>query len=128
MRLGVRHALVGDVLVRGDVSVHEGRIAAIGVTPAGASGLAAPGFVDLQVNGFGGVDFLAAESSDYATAGAALAATGVTAYLPTFITAPEDAYRRAVSALAGGTAPRPRLLGAPPRGPVPPPPRPRGPR
>src|SRR3954454_14155103 len=111
MRLGVRHALVGDVLVRGDVRVHEGRIAAIGVTPAGASGLAAPGFVDLQVNGFGGVDFLAAESSDYATAGAALAATGVTAYLPTFVTAPEGAYRRAMSAVAGVTAPGPRILG-----------------
>ena len=49
--LGVRHALVGDVLVRGDVRVEEGRVAAVGVVPAGASGLAAPGFVDLQVNG-----------------------------------------------------------------------------
>jgi N-acetylglucosamine-6-phosphate deacetylase len=111
MLLGVRHALVGDVLVRGNVRVHEGRIAAVGVVPAGPSGLAAPGFVDLQVNGFAGVDFLAAESSDYATAGAALAATGVTAYLPTFITAPEDAYRPAMSAVAGATPSGPRILG-----------------
>jgi N-acetylglucosamine-6-phosphate deacetylase len=112
MRLGVRHALVGDVLVRGDVRIEDGRIAAIGVAPAGPSGLAAPGFVDLQVNGFGGVDFLAAEPPDYETAGAALAATGVTAYLPTFITSPEDAYRRAMAAAAAAArAPGPRILG-----------------
>lgn len=114
MLLGVRHALVGDVLVRGDVRVEEGRIAAVGVVPAGASGLAAPGFVDLQVNGFGGVDFLAAEPPDYRTAGAALAATGVTAYLPTFITSPDDAYDHAAAAAAAARVvarPGPRVLG-----------------
>jgi N-acetylglucosamine-6-phosphate deacetylase len=113
--LGVRHALVGDVLVRGDVRIEEGRIAAVGVVPAGASGLAAPGFVDLQVNGFGGVDFLAAEPPDYHTAGAALAATGVTAYLPTFISSPDDACDRAVAAATAardGARPGPRILGA----------------
>ena len=114
MLLGVRHALVGDVLVRGDVRVEDGRVAAVGVMPAGASGLAAPGFVDLQVNGFGGVDFLAAEPPDYRTAGAALAATGVTAYLPTFISAPDGAYDHAVAAAAAARAvarPGPRILG-----------------
>ena len=114
MLLGVRHALVGDVLVRGDVRVEEGRVAAVGVMPAGASGLAAPGFVDLQVNGFGGVDFLAAEAPDYRTAGAGLAATGVTAYLPTFISAPDDAYDGAVAAAAAASMdarPGPRILG-----------------
>jgi N-acetylglucosamine-6-phosphate deacetylase len=112
--LGVRHALVGDILVRGDVRVEEGRVAAVGVMPAGASGLAAPGFVDLQVNGFGGVDFLAAETPDYRTAGAALAATGVTAYLPTFISAPDEAYDRAVAAAGAASVdarPGPRILG-----------------
>ncbi len=114
MLLGVRHALVGDVLVRGDVRVEEGRVAAVGVVPAGASGLAAPGFVDLQVNGFGGVDFLAAEPPDYRTAGAALAATGVTAYLPTFISSPDDAYDRAIAAATAArdvARPGPRVLG-----------------
>jgi N-acetylglucosamine-6-phosphate deacetylase len=111
MLLGVRHALVGDVLIRGDVRVEDGRIAAVGVAPAGATGLATSGFVDLQVNGFGGVDFLAAEPPDYATAGAALAATGVTAYLPTFITSPEEALLRALRAAAAATAPGPRILG-----------------
>jgi N-acetylglucosamine-6-phosphate deacetylase len=120
MRLNVRHALVGDVLVRGDVVIEDGRIAAVGVAPAGPSGLACPGFVDLQVNGFAGVDFLAAEPADYARAGAALVATGVTAYLPTFITSPEAAYERAlavasVAAAEPGTGPR--ILGVHVEGP-----------
>jgi N-acetylglucosamine-6-phosphate deacetylase len=112
MLLGVRHALVGDVLIRGDVRVEDGRIAAVGVVPAGPAGLAAPGFVDLQVNGFGGVDFLAAEPADYRIAGAAIAATGVTAYLPTFITSPGEAYDRAIASTqaAAGTD-GPRILG-----------------
>ena len=114
MLLGVRHALVGDILVRGDVRVEDGRVAAVGVMPAAPSGLAAPGFVDLQVNGFAGVDFLAAEPPDYRTAGAALAATGVTAYLPTFISAPDDAYDHAVAAATtarDAAGPGPRILG-----------------
>ncbi len=112
MLLGVRHALVGDTLIRGDVRVEDSRIAAVGVVPAGPTGLAAPGFVDLQVNGFGGIDFLAAEPPDYRTAGEALAATGVTAYLPTFITSPREAYDRAVaSAAAAASGDGPRILG-----------------
>jgi N-acetylglucosamine-6-phosphate deacetylase len=108
MRLGVASALVGGELVPGDVSVADGRIEAVGLAPAGATGLAVPGFIDVQVNGFAGVDFLAASPSDYVAAGDALAATGVTAYLPTFITAPPVAYREALAALAGA----PRVLGA----------------
>ena len=115
MLLGVRHALVGETLVRGDVRVHEGRVAAVGVMPPGGGGLAAPGFVDLQVNGFAGVDFLAAEAEDYARCAPALAATGVTAYLPTFVTAPEATLERALAVVAeakaaGGDGPR--ILGA----------------
>ena len=62
MRLGVRAALVGGAEVPGDVEVEDGRVAAVGLSPAGAAGLAVPGFVDLQVNGFAGVDFLTADS------------------------------------------------------------------
>src|SRR3954471_24198944 len=127
MLLGVRHALVGDALVPGDVRVDDGRIADVGVLPAGASGLAAPGYVDLQVNGFGGIDFLAAEPGDYRTAGAAIAATGVTAYLPTFITSAEEDCHRALEAAGrraprrgGGGRARPRGAPGPPRSWAPP--------
>jgi N-acetylglucosamine-6-phosphate deacetylase len=47
-----------------------------------------PGFFDLQVNGFGGVDFNTPNCSteQIAQAVAAMRSTGVTRYLPTFIT------------------------------------------
>ena len=54
------------------------------------SGIAVPGFVDLQVNGFAGVDFLGADADGFAAAGEALLETGVTAYLPTLITSAEE--------------------------------------
>jgi N-acetylglucosamine-6-phosphate deacetylase len=70
-----------------------------------------PGFVDLQVNGYGGVDFLSASTADYETAGTALLEGGVTAYQPTFITAPEPALVDAVRAMpANGSFPR--VIGA----------------
>ena len=112
MRLGVAAALAGGELVAGDVLVAGGSVDAVGVRPAGRAGLAVPGFVDLQVNGFAGVDFLAAGPSDHLRAGEALAATGVTAYLPTFITAPVPAYRDALRALAATPERGPRRLGA----------------
>ena len=108
VRLGVAAALVDGVPVPGDVSVADGRVEAVGLGGAGA-GLAVPGFVDLQVNGFAGVDFLTAEPEDYARVDGALAATGVTAYLPTFITAAASEYRRALAVLS---AAGPRRLGA----------------
>ena len=88
MKLGVEAALVGDLLVAGDVAVEDGRIAGIGLAGPGR-GIAVPGFLDLQVNGFGGVDFLDADAEAYRRAGAALLETGVTAFLPTLITSPE---------------------------------------
>ena len=63
-----------------------------------------PGFIDLHINGFAGVDFLTAEPDDYAAVGGALAATGVTAYLPTFVTSPVDAYRPALQAVSDGAS------------------------
>ena len=107
MRLGVAAALVGGELVAGDVSVEDGRIEGVGLPGAG-TGTAVPGFVDVQVNGFAGVDFLTASPADYVTAAEALAATGVTAYLPTFITAPPDAYRDGLAMLADA----PGVIGA----------------
>lgn len=63
------------------------------------------GLVDLQVNGFGGVDFNAAEDGPALTADAldqaldAMLATGVACCLPTIITASSDALRARLAAL-----------------------------
>src|SRR5260221_10422794 len=89
MRLGVQAALVDGMLVPGDVEVVDGAVTAFGLASPTGRGLAAPGFVDLQVNGFAGVDFLDTDADGYALAGASLLETGVTAYLPTFITSSE---------------------------------------
>jgi len=89
VRLGVEAALVGGRAVRGDVEIAQGAVAAVGLAPPGGRGIAVPGFVDLQVNGFAGVDFAHADAAGYRRAGEALLETGVTSYLPTLITAPE---------------------------------------
>jgi N-acetylglucosamine-6-phosphate deacetylase len=88
MRLGVRAALVDGSFVPGDVEIDGGAIAGIGLS-GGRHGVAAPGFVDIQVNGFAGVDFMHTDRDGYARAGEAMLATGTTAYQPTFITASE---------------------------------------
>jgi N-acetylglucosamine-6-phosphate deacetylase len=111
VRLGVAAALVGGTMLAGDVEVVDGLVAGVGLASPNGRGVAAPGLVDLQVNGFAGVDFLGADTDGYARAGAALLETGVTAYLPTFITSEEADL---VAALAGvGSSPGgPRVLGA----------------
>jgi len=110
MRLGVAAALVGGSLVPGDVEVADGVIAAVGLEP-GRGGIAAPGFVDLQVNGFGGIDLMRASADGWTAAGEAMLATGVTAYRPTVITADEDEMAGALASIAGART-RPRILGA----------------
>jgi N-acetylglucosamine-6-phosphate deacetylase len=85
----VEAAIVRGALVRGDVAIDEGRIVDVGLAPVTNGRIAVPGLVDLQVNGFAGVDFLNASRDDYERAGEALLATGVTAYQPTLITAAE---------------------------------------
>lgn len=113
MLLGVARAIVDGMLLEGDVEIEDERIAAVGVAPAGPSGIAVPGFVDIQVNGFAGVDFAIAQPADYDRVGVALAATGVTAYQPTLITLPEADAVGALQALAahrlGG--PGPHIIG-----------------
>jgi N-acetylglucosamine-6-phosphate deacetylase len=107
----VEAALVDGVFVAGDVEVADGRIAAIGIAGGGGRGFAVPGFVDLQVNGFGGVDFLDADRTGYRRAGEALLETGVTAYLPTLITSPEEQVLAAMREVPVDEAARPRILG-----------------
>lgn len=111
MNLGVQAALVDGVVVAGDVDIDDGLITRIGVMPAGASGLAVPGLIDVQVNGFAGVDFATAEPEDYATAAAAMAATGVTSFQPTLISLPAADYVVALERLAATSTPSARILG-----------------
>src|SRR5262249_32005541 len=87
MKLGGEAALVEGDLVPGDVEIADGAIAGYGLASANGRGIAVPGFVDLQVNGFAGIDLLDADTESYSRVGDALLETGVTAYMPTFITA-----------------------------------------
>ncbi len=77
MKLGVAAAVVEGMLVPGDVTVQDGIVTAVGSSPAGPHGLAVPGFVDVQVNGFAGVDVLSAQPGDYAAIADFIAAHAV---------------------------------------------------
>ena len=110
MKLGVEAALVDGLLVKGDVEIEAGRVVATGLASPDGRGIAVPGFVDLQVNGFGGVDFLDADSAAYRRAGDALLEAGVTAYLPTLITSTEEQLVAAMAEIPVGES-RPRILG-----------------
>ncbi len=109
MRLGVAAALVDGQLVDGDIEVVDGLVAAVGVGAPSGSKIAAPGFVDLQVNGYAGVDFSVPGEDGYARAGAALLRDGVTAFQPTLVSAPLDAM---VGALAMAVSAEARIIGA----------------
>ncbi|MFC0036861.1 N-acetylglucosamine-6-phosphate deacetylase [Actinomadura rayongensis] len=82
------------LLAPGFVRAADGVITEVGEgRPAGADvsldgGLLAPGLVDLQVNGFYGHDFADADERAWHEVVTRLPGTGVTAFLPTFITAP----------------------------------------
>ncbi|HYT26844.1 MAG TPA: N-acetylglucosamine-6-phosphate deacetylase [Actinomycetota bacterium] len=83
----------GAVVVEGDriAAVLPGRPAAHRDHLRLEHGILAPGLVDLQVNGYGGVDLARAGPEGWARVAEACAATGVTSFLPTFITAPVEA-------------------------------------
>ena len=75
--------------------------------PGGVRRLTHPGFLDLQVNGFAGVDFndpaTSAEQMHHALA--ALRSHGVTRLLPTIIVGPFDEYERCARTLLQANAP-----------------------
>lgn len=114
-RLGVSCALVNGVIVAGDVSISSNgvteaevgsgaTIEAVGLAPltrkAGGSGMAVPGFVDLQVNGFGGVNFRGCGPEGFIEAARPLASRGTTAFQPTFYSRQVEDYIDDLSALS----------------------------
>lgn len=117
MKLGVAAAVVDGSLVRGDVEIESGTIVAVSL-PGGRSGIAIPGLVDLQVNGFRGIDLLHATGDEVERLGVELARTGVLWYQPTLITAPAELARLALSTIGECAASAPdgggaaRILGA----------------
>ena len=126
MRILLRGALHGangadGVLVEGDTITWVGR----GAPPerpdeevvAAPGEVIAPGFIDLQVNGFAGHD-AAAGADAIAAVSEALPATGVTAFLPTLISEPVEVGARFAAAVgAASEAPGARVLGAHVEGP-----------
>jgi N-acetylglucosamine-6-phosphate deacetylase len=112
MRLGVTAALVDGALLPGDVALEDGVVTGLGLRRGrSAAGIATPGFVDLQVNGFSGVDLQAADAAAFDAVGEALLRAGTTAYQPTFITAPEEQLVAALRSLPACPAGA-RILGA----------------
>jgi N-acetylglucosamine-6-phosphate deacetylase len=90
------------------VVVRDGTVVSVGpsiVIPEGAELvpaeglLVAPGFVDLQVNGAHGVD-ITEEPERLWEVASVLPRYGVCAFLPTVVTSPAEAPRRAIAALA----------------------------
>ncbi|HUA18295.1 MAG TPA: amidohydrolase family protein [Bryobacteraceae bacterium] len=76
------------------------------ISPLADATVLAPGFIDLQVNGFAGVDYNSPSSGhgEIAQSIHALFATGVTRFFPTVITGPPDVMRAALRNLAAAKA------------------------
>ncbi|MDL5156695.1 N-acetylglucosamine-6-phosphate deacetylase [Actinomycetospora termitidis] len=120
MRLGVSASLVGGVLHPGDVSVVDGRVEAVGLPPARGGAIAVPGLVDVQCNGYAGVDLTAvADAGEVHRFREALARDGITAVAPTVITAAPETTTTALGILddARTGVHGARLLGAHVEGP-----------
>ncbi|GLZ32815.1 N-acetylglucosamine-6-phosphate deacetylase [Lentzea sp. NBRC 105346] len=104
-------ALLGRTIVGpASVRIRDGRIVEVitGEPPAGAEvlpdGLLTPGLVDVQVNGFVGVDFAEADADAMRAVAGALPSTGVTRFLPTLITAPVPVALRQARAVLAASA------------------------
>ncbi len=85
----------GRLLSPGWVEVARGRVVAVGEGETAADvrlrdGVLIPGLVDLQVNGFFGIDFIDATPEQWDDVARRLPETGVTGFVPTFITAPVE--------------------------------------
>jgi N-acetylglucosamine-6-phosphate deacetylase len=104
------------------VTITDGVITDVGTGPPPQrpditlpDGVLLPGFVDLQVNGYFGVEFQTAAADGWQLVARRLPSTGTTAFLPTLITAPVDRLAGALRAARGIVAGLPgsgaRVLG-----------------
>jgi N-acetylglucosamine-6-phosphate deacetylase len=98
------------VLAPGYLSVQGGVIAEVGEGPPPGepdldlgTGVLVPGLVDLQVNGYYGVDLADCDPDGWALVARRLPETGTTAFLPTFITAPVPTLATALRSAAKAT-------------------------
>ena len=96
------------VLSPGYVLIEDGRITAVeaGDPPRPPDehldrGVLVPGFVDIQVNGYYGVEFDVADQAGWRLVADRLPETGTTAFVPTIITAPLPQLYDSVHAAAG---------------------------
>jgi N-acetylglucosamine-6-phosphate deacetylase len=115
------------ILEPGYVLVTDGRVAEVGRgTPpwrpdlALGSGYLVPGLIDLQVNGYFGVNLADVEPAGWAYVVQRLPETGTTAFLPTLVTAPVSELGAALRRAAGLVADPPagaRVLGVHMEGP-----------
>lgn len=98
MRIPARGAVIHGALVAGDILVEGDRIASIGL-PSTGDGYVLPGLIDLQVNGYGGVDFNAATAEQFHKALVALRRDGTFMVQPTIITDDADNVVRQIALL-----------------------------
>jgi N-acetylglucosamine-6-phosphate deacetylase len=106
-------ALTPDGLVQTDVTAAEGRLvlgAVDGSRVIDVTGTTIiPGLIDIQTNGGWGHDFTGDPESVWEV-GRRLPETGVTSFVPTFVTSPYDMTERAIEVLKAG--PPPGYVGA----------------
>jgi N-acetylglucosamine-6-phosphate deacetylase len=117
-----RVVLPDRTLERGQVSIENGRIAAVSA-PApmrddaqqiDLQGLTLfPGFIDVHIHGAVGVDTMAAAAADLDRVSEFLATRGVTGWLPTLVPAPAADYARTIKSINEATNPTAgaRILG-----------------
>lgn len=88
------------------IRIENGRIASITPTASNVDHWLSAGFIDLQVNGFNGYDLNSSslDADEVVGLTVSLAGTGVTTFLPTLITAPEDRIIGALRAIAAARA------------------------
>jgi N-acetylglucosamine-6-phosphate deacetylase len=111
---------LGVVIIRGGriVEVRTGDLVTDIPEPVREAHLVSPGLIDLQVNGAFGLE-VGADAPALRALAARLPETGVTSFLPTLVSASDQAYRAAAAALEdAAAAPGARRLGLHLEGPL----------